>query len=193
MGNTYQQHFTCVHPHLVSEKSHSFQILRNFVPAREKKIQFQAKIKTLINIFGNYLCVEKGSSSDCRSHISGGHHQNSCSQSCHWCIPNTFLMRATPADIGQEAQEGSWQTDRAHHKSLSTPFILLQMSISVWEILVGQDENISSVFLCGIPDVPEVARDHNGYLLSQQSAVQHRWAASGHWEVSVPTTWQALV
>lgn len=78
MGNTYQ-HFMCVPPHLVSEKSHSLQILRNFAPAIEKKIQFQAKIKTSINIFGNYLCVEKGSSSDCRSHISGGHHQNSCS------------------------------------------------------------------------------------------------------------------
>lgn len=72
-------HFICEHPHLVSEKPQSFQIQRNFVPAIEKKIQFQAKIKTMINIFGNYLCVEKGSSSDCRSHISGGHHQNSCS------------------------------------------------------------------------------------------------------------------
>lgn len=77
-GKTYQ-YFTCIHTHLVSEKSQTFQIQSNVVPAIEKKIQFQAKIKPMISILGNYLCMEKGSSSDCRSHISGGHHQNSCS------------------------------------------------------------------------------------------------------------------
>lgn len=76
-GKTH--HSPRVHPHLVSEKSQPFQIQSDAVAAIEKKTQFQAKIKTTINILGNYLCVEKGSSSDCRSHISGGHHQNSCS------------------------------------------------------------------------------------------------------------------
>lgn len=94
-----------------------------------------------------------------------------CQQSCHWCLPDTLLMRVTSASIGQETQEGSRHVDWAHHCPPSPPpLMLLQMSTSgsSWEDRMKMF-HLSSP-LCGVPKVPEVTGDHSGHYLSDDQA-----------------------
>lgn len=60
--------------------------------------------------------------------------------------------------------------DQAHNKPLS----YAATDVHLWGILGGQDENVSSSFLCGVPKVPEVRRNHDGHLLSDGQPVTTR-------------------
>lgn len=63
-----------------------------------------------------------------------------CQQSCHWCHPDTLLMRVTSASTGQETH-GLGSSLPSFPTTIDTA-----TDVHLWKLLGGQDENVSFVF-----------------------------------------------
>lgn len=134
----------------MSEESHSFQT--KFCYRHRKEISVLGKDQNHGKYFGKLQ--KKG-----ESQIAGSPSLEDttrtaahCQQRCHWCLPDTLLMRGTPANIGQRHRNApdTWTgLITAHHH------LCCCTSGSSWE------DKMKMFHLCS-----PLCRNHDGYYLS---------------------------